>query len=260
MVKMVEIDEIKLRELYNDGISVLQISHILNVARTTVVRRLKHLGLQPRTGTQANIIRFGKMTEQERKNLTKACHVKLRGHKYTQEQLINLAKKRSSKSCNAGFFEYELALILMELGYKVEIQKQCGKYQIDIVVNDKYAIEIGKGQSKSVFLSSNEINTEKLYTIFDNRYNLIHISFSNIAAVILGFSNILSLLEQEFNLDNNVLIAIDYIQIKGFVMGKGISIKHSLIDKNMNELITTIQKITLISGKDRDGKSIYCEG
>lgn len=256
MAKEKIIDEQKLIELYNDGVSVLQMSHLLNVPRPTLNRRIIKLGLKVRTGTEANLIRFGKMTELERKSLTKKCNKERRGYRYTQTELIELAKKRTNKSCNAGFFEFDLALILMELGYKVEIQKGCGKYQIDIVVNDKYAIEIGKCMSYSVHTSADQINNERVAEIFSSGYKLIEITFSNVAAIILGFNKILPILVKSLTRDNNVAISVLYKQIKGLTMGKGLIIQESTIDEFINQSDLSVTKVELVSGLDRSGNII----
>lgn len=256
MAKEKIIDEQKLIEYYNEGISILQISHLLNVPRQTLNRRIIKLGLKVRTGTEANLIRFGKMTELERKSLTKKCNKERRGYKYTQTELIELAKKRTNKSCNAGFFEFDLALILMELGYKVEIQKGCGKYQIDIVVNDKYAIEMGKGMTYSVHTSADQINSDRVAEIFNSGYKLIEITFSNVAAVILGFNKILPILVKSLDGDNNVVINVLYHQIRGLTLGKGLIIKESIIDEFINQKELSITKIELVPGLDRSGNII----
>jgi hypothetical protein len=67
---------------YDAGESVLSLARALGVSRLVVTRRLEENGVTPRSGSEANRLRFARATPEERKAIASAAQAALRGQRY----------------------------------------------------------------------------------------------------------------------------------------------------------------------------------
>lgn len=147
----------KLKEAYIRGDSVLKMSQDFGVSRMVVVKRLKYLGYNIRTGSEANIIRFQNSTIEYRQQITEKAHNATRGIKRSFikrcENAI-LCEKTANKSPETygklGPGELELFYALRNQQLNPVIQKAFNTYNIDIFVAPNIFIELAscmfKGQ------------------------------------------------------------------------------------------------------------------
>ena len=135
----------EIERMYHAEISVLAMSKTLGINRRVVSSCLGDLGLKPRTGSEANRIRLGRMTELERRQLASAANNKARNSGRQREAVIEMAKRRqeSPQSIHIGKFEPEIILHLENNGIKVIPQFAFDIYNLDIFIPDrKTAVEV----------------------------------------------------------------------------------------------------------------------
>jgi hypothetical protein len=80
-VKKVSLPDAEIVSRYASGESELALSRLYKVQTGTIRRRLIEAGVEIRNGSAANILRFAKMTYEQRCELTSAAHVAVRGSK-----------------------------------------------------------------------------------------------------------------------------------------------------------------------------------
>lgn len=149
-------------KMFSEGYSVLKIANHFNVARTMVVSRLKKHGIKPRSGSQANIIRFSKSSEEDLKKITeKARNVRMRN-------LFDGGTDQDSPSIGLGETEVKNALI--NYGLDFQEQLECGPYALDFRIGN-IAVEIKYSLGKA----NCSTKPERSKYIRDSKMGLIYI-------------------------------------------------------------------------------------
>lgn len=184
----------KLKEAYIRGDSVLKMSQDFCISRTTIVSRLKYLGYNIRTGSEANIIRFQNSTIEYRQQITENAHNAVRGVKRSFikrcENAI-LCEKTANKSPETygklGPGELELFYALRDKQLNPVIQKAFNTYNIDIFVAPNIFIELAsrmfKGQiqfRKKFSGDTVERFRQKAKQITDSNGVLVEVNFRDV--------------------------------------------------------------------------------
>lgn len=148
--------------MFSEGYSVLRIANHFNVARTLIVSRLEKHGIKPRSGSQANIIRFSKCSENDLKKITeKARNVRMRN-------LFDGGTDQDSPSIGLGEAEVKNALINYALDFQEQVE--CGPYALDFRVGN-VAVEIKYHLGKATYSA----NPKRSKYIRDSKMGLIYI-------------------------------------------------------------------------------------
>lgn len=153
LARAVAVDEADLRARYDRGQSVLAMSRDLGVSRPTIMRRLEAMGIAPRSGTEANLIRMASLTNQERRDLAASANANRRTRDvvaavptrsaHGQARALPAAHARSRK---VGKGEAELLDLLVCRGLPVATQFPLYGYNLDLAV-PPVAVEVWWGHS-----------------------------------------------------------------------------------------------------------------
>lgn len=140
------IDITELTRLYHIDEPVQAIAKHFNVARDVITRRLKEIGLPIRSGSEANLIRMAKLSDQERKQLTMQSHIAARGRHRSLEERCKMAATNEIR-VKPTRIERKAGHMLFTQGiWDVIYQKAIGPYNIDIALTEfPIAVEIFGG-------------------------------------------------------------------------------------------------------------------
>lgn len=152
--------------MYASGLSAYEIADHFGVNEGTIRRNLSSAGIKPRTTSECTILRFSRMTKEERVEHAKRTADALRGKTQSYEHRCALAKAREKNVTHVGAGEKHILEVLKEKGFEVTPQKAFGRYNVDIAVNEKLvAVEVYTGRS---WLGAEKFKTvrEKMEYIF----------------------------------------------------------------------------------------------
>lgn len=110
--------------LYQEGVSELEVSLRLKVSRGVVSTALRQAGVQRRSRSEANVLRLQRMTAEERRALTAACH--------TPESLEKCAVSSQFVQQRIGFGEAAIREALEKAGLQPAPQTPIGPYNLDL--------------------------------------------------------------------------------------------------------------------------------
>jgi len=131
---------------YLAGESELALSKSTGLTRTVIRKRLLDNGIIPRNGSQANIIRMGRLSDSERQQLSAAAHTAIKGSCRPIAELEARAITRQNNLSTQSPTERKFIKLLRKRGFEATPQKACGKYNIDIALESEgIAVEIYGG-------------------------------------------------------------------------------------------------------------------
>lgn len=133
---------------YVSGMSCLAVAKKYGVPRGVITRELSKHGIKCRTGSEANYIRFSKMTSEQRQQMVRPAHLARQGSHDTEEVLIKKALIKESKTCFFGPCENEFYNALCGVGYEVIRQKAVYIYNVDFMIDRTIAVELTVGTVK----------------------------------------------------------------------------------------------------------------
>lgn len=180
-------------ELYNSGISELELSKMFNVARTAIRTRLIESGCEIRSHSEANIVSMARATFEKRKERAKAAHDSLRGVKRSHDELIKRSFVRfgSTSTCHIGAGERELYQYFCSLGIDAIWQKPADIYNIDIAIGN-IAVELKSGCSNIGPAKNSEARTKK---IIELGYSVLYLCFVDIESLFATIDDIVAHLD-----------------------------------------------------------------
>lgn len=202
-----DLDIEKLKTAYMRGDSVLKMSHDFNIARSGIIRRLKKLGYQIRTGSEANFIRFANSSKEYRMQITQKAHDKVRGSKRAFEIACRCAKSReetANKSLElysrCGIGEIEIFKALCDKKLNPIAQKAFEVYNIDLFVSPNTFIEVSCDphplKSQCVRKRNAREFVKKAKKITQNKGILIEINFQTLNILNLFLNDIVAFIKQ----------------------------------------------------------------
>ncbi len=147
--KSVDLDD--LRQRHERGESVLSMSRALGIDRGMVTRRLVKMGLEVRSGSEANRLRMAQLSPDERRALAAPANQARRGKVFREapadrRRALGTADSRSRL---VGKGESELADLLVSRGLTVERQVPVYGYNLDITLG-RVAVEVWWGEGYPV--------------------------------------------------------------------------------------------------------------
>ena len=131
--------------LYINGVSELALSKRFGVSRCTIRGRLVAAGIQPRTQSESEAVKWKQMSKEARQHQVKAAHDKVRGMTRTHDNLVNRAigvqaKAKMSKFEQLFFEAFTKAGVSVIPEYAIDV------FNIDFAIPEKrVAIEVDGG-------------------------------------------------------------------------------------------------------------------
>jgi len=148
--RALRLPEAEVRKLYSEGMSVLAMAKHFGVSRPAVRKRLQDLGLELRSGSEANSLRMAKLAPKQRKALVSKANEAARGRVRSEAELIKAAESRFQRFAAEGTFDspYQRDLVeaLAERGVELVVELPVGPYNIDIAITgSSVAVELHGG-------------------------------------------------------------------------------------------------------------------
>lgn len=140
-----ELDTPEIISSYLAGESVLSLAKRLGVNRAAISKRLKEANISLRDASQANVIRFARMSFDDRRALSKSAR---------DAHMANIMANSAHYSRGPG--EFEIATALRELGYDVRTQSPLDNGTVDIAIGN-VAVEIKMNSGGSYGFSRKRI-------------------------------------------------------------------------------------------------------
>lgn len=131
----------KVKNLYDSGYSVLNMSKTLGCERNTILLCMNKLVLKPRTGSEAMTLRFSKASPDYIKKITKAAHDAVRGKKRPEHELVKRALIHQTNSARFGKLEKTFLNGCLKRGLDAIHQLPVYTYNVDIGIG-RVAVEI----------------------------------------------------------------------------------------------------------------------
>lgn len=130
---------------YTHGVSELALSFKYSVSRNVITRVLEEMGIERHTASEANSLRFERMTQEERNALVYKAQDAIRGKPAKIERLCKMAIARERIGFSISRAEIILADWLTAKGLNIVPQKAVYKYNIDIGIEGILGIEVFGG-------------------------------------------------------------------------------------------------------------------
>jgi hypothetical protein len=128
---------------YERGESVNTVSKIFGVSRNVINRILVENGITPRTQSEAETLKWSKMSKEVRAKQVEKAHEACRGRIRSENELTTsaLARERNPNIKHIGHGEIETVNLLNNLGVDFVYQKAIGRYNVDFAIGD-VAVEL----------------------------------------------------------------------------------------------------------------------
>lgn len=120
-------------ERYKAGVSENQLAQEVGVNRSTIRKRLLEAGINPRSQSESEAVKWSRMTDSQRAAQVAAAHDACRGRPVTEDELAARAKTREGNlRYNVSGDEIRLGKWLLKLGLPIIHNKAIGPYNCDI--------------------------------------------------------------------------------------------------------------------------------
>ena len=129
---------------YRSGRSVNDIAGELGVSRRTIDARLINRGIRLRTQSEAEAVKWSRMTEDQRAAQVAAANEAVRGRKASEEEIVKRMKTLAQTRNNVSHHEIKLRDMLERRGVEFIPQHPIGPYLCDIACHP-VAVEVWGG-------------------------------------------------------------------------------------------------------------------
>lgn len=163
---------------YVSGMSELAVSKKYGVDRGVINRELTKRGIKRRTGSEANYIRLGKMSAEERQALVAPAHEARRGSHDRHEVLVKKAIMKESQTYLMGPGEDKLYDLLRAAGFEPVRQKAADIYNIDLVIAGSVAVELTIGTTK--YAGRGAKSLKRIKKLIECGYTVVTVSAKDI--------------------------------------------------------------------------------
>lgn len=212
--------ELHICDYYADGESENSIANRFKVSRNVIRRILTKHGVQIRSQSQAELLKWSKMDNEQRANQVKLAHDACRGRIRTDEELHLMAASRQKNLPEhfIGIGEPELKEYLKNNGIEFEYQKACLSYNLDFFINGidlELTGHIGRNQP------SNTVVYERAKNVYSQGYKTLYVEFVGVDRLIKNAPIILETIDQ---INNGALGDGYYILLRLFEKHHTISV------------------------------------
>lgn len=180
--------------LYKYGVGIVGIADRLEISRDLLKNELIRQGIKIRTQSEQESAKWAIMDEKSRKKQVKDCHIATKGCKKSFKTLEKRAKTMEKvKTLHIGIFESIIADKITSNGFSIVTQKAIGKYNIDIFVNGRIAVEVWGGgwhfygRHKARF-------SKRTKEVLNSGHPLIIVNITNTCNIDAIYSNLIRLL------------------------------------------------------------------
>jgi len=168
----IELDAHLIQELYTSGMSENSISHKFDVSRFVIRRILLELGIEPRSRSEAEKIKWSRMTSAQRIRQTSKAHDTVRGKPRKEGEMISRAITRQKTLSKVVASEIELLEVFRRNRIKAIPQAAIGRYNVDFLVGS-IAVEL--------YIHSNlphhrDGQAEKIVNLIDSGLSVVYLS------------------------------------------------------------------------------------
>jgi len=146
---------------YVNGVSENALAKSLNISRNVITRILRENGVNRRTRSEAETIKWSQMSPDKRSRQTRACHIAARGRKRTEEEMIKSAFTKEKTLSKVGKNELFIVDLLKQQGLNAIPQKAVGRYNIDIAI-EPVAMELWLSPGNPLLPANNSGKTKYL--------------------------------------------------------------------------------------------------
>lgn len=165
------IDDIVSR--YLAGESEKSIADSLGVNRWTIRRRLLKANVSIRGRSEAELLKWSLMSDDQRREQVTPAHRAMRGRTVPHDQQVRMAQGRERTKSHAVASEYHLADLLRERDFAVTLQKAVDIYNLDIAIDSPpVAVEIFGGHWHAVGDHERRFFERTKY-LLDNGWNVV---------------------------------------------------------------------------------------
>jgi len=184
------IDEKSLADDYRAGMSEIACSRKYGITRAGVRCRIISAGIIPRSGSEANIIRMGKLSKDEKLALTKSAHDSVRGKKASKKSMEKISKTRHEQPWDhlVGRGEKEFIDELNNRKISFEWQYPIGGYNIDFLFGS-VAVEL---RCETCDPLKREPQRKKIEYLLSRNFSVIYILFTRTDEFIGNLDKIIS--------------------------------------------------------------------
>lgn len=180
-----------IQSMYEDGQSENAISKHFGVSRNVIRKRFLELGINPRSQSESEKLKWRQMDEKTRSNQVKNAHDAVRGSVKTMASKISLAKAREKLKYDhlIGFGELEFCELLTNRGIDFTHQKAIGPYNVDVAIGN-IAVELTGYLGRYTMFNPKEINRSA--KLLESGYHVLGVEFDSIDTLIHCADEIIS--------------------------------------------------------------------
>lgn len=171
------IDELVQR--YQSGQSILKLSQDLGVSRGAIAHALEGEGIQLRTQSEAESLKWSKMTPDQRLHQMAAYHNAIRGGKRTPLDLHERALSRQ-RTCSQQAPIERIIIDALRLNIELTPQLAIGKYNIDIAIHEPpIAVEIVGHNGRKWTSIDSRYHRERIPYLLNEGWHVLMILIDN---------------------------------------------------------------------------------
>lgn len=171
-------------ERYLSGVSMKQLADEIEISRKALTSRFLECGVPLRGRSDAELLKWSKIPESERKQRMVAAHNGRRGMKESLETLCRRAQGRYQTCSHTSDTEHELSDYLRSHGVHVDQQYPLGPYNIDLVLRElSVAVEVSAINPQRTHRA---LRPDRIEYIFDEGLGLILVFSSHWGAADVG--------------------------------------------------------------------------
>lgn len=180
---LVTLPESEIVQKYQSGSSELSISKEYKRCRQVIRRILESNNVEIRDGSKANFVRMAKLSDDDKKLITKKANEATRGIPEPKSRKLKRAINTENGLCSyvngIGEDEFEAMLIASNVAYKR--QKADGVYSIDFVI-EGVAVELKKDSSLSV--ADKDVKRGRTKALLDAGWPILYVVYFEVSSML----------------------------------------------------------------------------
>lgn len=180
---------------YTHGKSENHIANEYGVSRNVIRRILKKHNVHIRTQSEAEELKWSKMTNEQRESQVVKAHSAVRGRIRSDEELNKMAMSREQNYAEwlVGIGEPELKQWFQDRDISINYQKACLSYNLDFLVNNvdlEITGHIGRNKPTNLFIF------ERSRRIYEQGYKTLYVEFYGVDRLIDNAELIMSTIQE----------------------------------------------------------------
>jgi very-short-patch-repair endonuclease len=200
-VARIELPDQQIAAMYQNGESENAIAKCFGVSRNVIRSRLVEQGITPRTQSEAEALKWAKMSDDQRAAQIESAHDAVRGKPQTAEHRNRIAAARQSSKYDhlIGMGEAEFGQLLTDRGISFTHQKAVESYNLDFAIGN-VAVELTADCGRYSMFNPKEI--KRCVNLLKCGYRTIAVQFSSIDALIQSADYIIASVDEMSRLES----------------------------------------------------------